>query len=796
MNLLVKACLLLAAFSLTALTTVADSVLRFRTPAAHFTEALPLGNGRIGVLLFGSPDAEELVLNETGMWSGSPQNADRPDAAAALPEIRRLLLTGKNREAEAMVDAHFTARGAGSGWGNGAHLPYGCYQVLGKLRLGLTGTGQTQDYRRELDLSTATASVDYGRQGVHYRRECFVSEPDQVAVMRLTADRPGSLSLTAELDRPENYQTAAVASDELLMTGQLDNGTDGHGVRYAARLRIRATGGRVTTTAGGQAVVEGADEVLLLFAAITDIRTFAGRHDDDPMAATAHDLAAVAGKDYAALRAEHVADYRRYFDRVSLRLGPTAAAPDLRPVSERLRAQAGGANDPDLARLYFDFGRYLLLSSSRPGGLPANLQGLWADGVQTPWNGDWHLDVNVQMNYWPAEVCNLSELHGPLFELIASLQEPGTRTAREYYQAGGWVAHVFANPWGYTSPGEQASWGASTLGSAWLCQHLWEHYLYTGDVAFLRRVAPLLQGSARFYSDMLIKEPGHGWLVTAPSNSPENSFRLPDGSETHLCLGSTYDEQLLRNLFQASAAAATVLGDHQQAEWSGLAARLAPTQIGADGRILEWLQPYPEVDPHHRHVSHLWGLFPGEEIDVVRTPALAEAARKTLEVRGDDGTGWGIAHKLALWARLGDGNRALQLLRNQLRPVAATETGMRSGGGTYPNLFDAHPPFQIDGNLGSTAGIAEMLVQSQAGELRLLPALPTDWPEGVVRGLCTRQGCIVDVEWSAGRLTAAVLRALRSSTIHVRAAGRVVDLPVRSGETYRLNAALELVPPA
>lgn len=732
-------------------------------------ESCPVGNGRLGGMMLGGLEEERIILNESTLWSGGPQDADRRDSHLALPKIRRLLCEGKNPEAEALVNETFVCQGVGSNFAKGKEAPFGCFQTLGDLRLSFPAAGTVTDYVRELDLETAVAAVRYNAGGVSHRRELFASAPGQVLVLRLSADRPGAISFRARLSRPERARTQA-ENGSLSMEGQLHNGTDGNGMRFQALLGARADGGTLGFDADGLKV-EGADSVTLILSAGTDFQKpgFA--------AIVRERLSAALRRGYEELLAEHVADYRSFFDRSRLSLPSTPNS--ALPTPERLAGFAAGGHDPALAALYFHYGRYLLISSSRPESpLPANLQGIWAEEVQTPWNGDFHLDINVQMNYWPAGVTGLVDCQLPLVRLIEGLVEPGRKTARAYYDAKGWVAHVFTNPWGYTSPGESAKWGSTSSGSPWLCAHLWEHYAFTGDRDFLARVYPVLREAAEFYLDMLVEEPAHGWLVTSPSNSPENKFRLPDGRESHTCMGPTIDTQLVRELLGNVIEAASILGMDKEFQMQVAKTRdcLAPHQTGRHGQLQEWLEDYDEPEPHHRHTSHLYGLYPGNQITAA-TPDLFAAARVSLDRRGDDSTGWSLAWKVALWARLLDGERAHQLLGNLLRPAKSAGFDLHRGGGAYANLFCAHPPFQIDGNLGGCAGIAEMLLQSHETEdgyplLRLLPALPKAWTSGKVTGLRARGGFTVNMEWENGEVTRYQIASPEPRELKVQIKGR------------------------
>lgn len=750
-----------------------DLQIRFDSPAKHFTESLPLGNGRLGAMVFGNPNRDRIVLNEISMWSGGVEDPNKQDAHLYLKQIQQLLKEEKNREAQELLQKHFISAGKGSGMGNGAKVKYGCYQVFGDLLINWKDTlNQFSDYNRFLQINEATATTTWKRNGTEYKQEVIVSAPQQVVVIRLTTLGKSDLDFEVNLQRKENA-SVSVNGNEILLNGQLPGGENEKGIRFAGALRA-VTNGTVEKSENGLRI-SGTKECLLIFSAATDMNwpdvTVRG---DDPSEAVKANVSDAANKKWKSLKQNHVDDFQSPFNRCQVNFGSTKMNSKI-TTPERLIAYAEGKPDRDLPLLYFNFGRYLLISSSRPGNLPANLQGLWAEEYQTPWNGDYHLNINVQMNYWPAEITNLGECHKPLIEYTKELVEPGQKTAKAYYNTEGWTAHMMSNPWKFTAPGESASWGSSLTGGAWLCEHLWQHYIYNPDREFLQSIYPVLKGATQFYTGILIEDPKTGFLVTAPSNSPENTYITEDGFSGQTTMGPAMDMQIGRELLQNTIDAAMILGVDKK--WVDslkiIRSKLAPNQVSkTTGGIQEWIRDYKEAEPQHRHVSHLYGLYPYNEINAFSTPEILTAAKKTLELRGDEGTGWSRAWKIAFWARLQDGDHALKVLKSLLEPAFQRSVSYGTkGAGTYPNLFCAHPPFQIDGNFGATAAIAEMLVQSIGEEkvIKFLAALPTskDWSEGTVKGMRLPGGFEVDFNWKDGILSNATIHSLAGTTCSV-----------------------------
>ncbi|MGV8879388.1 MAG: glycosyl hydrolase family 95 catalytic domain-containing protein [Sphingobacteriaceae bacterium] len=759
--------------------------LWYDQPASIWTEALPVGNGRLGAMIFGNVEEELLQLNESTLWSGGPVKDNvNPASPTYLPLVRKAVFEDDYQKAAEL-----------------SHKMQGLYSEgylpLGDLRIKQSFPAKSTDkYYRDLNIENAISTTRFTVAGVNYTREVFSSAADQVIVVRIKADKPGQITLQIAANSLLKFKNERVANDVFSMSGtapthvapsylgdqkdavKYGDSTNCKGMRYQLLVKAINKGGTLNSSEAGIAV-KGASEVLILLSAATSFNGFdkcpVSQGKDEKQIATKY-LNQAAAKSYAQLLSNHLADYHKFFNRVSLILGSNKAAAEF-PTDKRLEAYATGAKDPGLEAVYFQYGRYLLISSSRPGGPAANLQGIWNKDLRPAWSSNYTININAQMNYWPAEVTNLSEMHEPLLQLIQNIAVTGAKTAREFYDLPGWVAHHNSDIWALSNPvgdlgGGDPMWANWAMGANWLCEHLWEHYQFTGDTVFLKEKAyPLLRGAVDFTMGWLVKDKD-GYWVTAPSGSPENSFIDENGKRGSIALASTMDMSIIRELFTNYIAASEKLqldpALRQQVKEKQK--MLYPFKIGKKGNLVEWYKDWDETEVHHRHVSHLYGLHPANQISPEKTPELAAAARKTLEIRGDEGTGWSKAWKINFWARLWDGNHAYHLVRDLLKLTKDNDTNYAGGGGTYPNMFDAHPPFQIDGNFGGTAGIAEMLLQSQNGEIHLLPALPDAWPTGSVKGLKARGDYEVAINWTNMQLASAGIKAFHTGACIVRSA--------------------------
>ncbi len=740
--------------------------LWYRQPAIKWEEALPVGNGRIGAMVFGHVTSEKFQLNEDTLWGGGPYDPVNPLAKAALPQVRQLIFDGKYSEAGKLINSKVISRPS-------SQMPY---ETAGDLVLTFPDSAIVENYRRDLNLDTAVTSVEYTEGGTRFTRQVFASPVDQVIVVRLTADKKNSISFSAGFKTPQKVVLKTESGNTLVMSGTNASAAGIKGaLQFQVRARVLAEGGTVSTTSDSLAVTN-ADSVTILIAAATSYKNYQDV-SGDPETIVKGQIKSAAKKKFDRLLAAHIKEHQRLFRRVSLDVGSSDSMK--LPTDERIK-NFGNGNDQQFSSLYFQYGRYLLISSSRPGGQPANLQGLWNQSMNPPWQSKYTININTEMNYWPAEVCNLGECVEPLIAMVKDLSVTGARTAQEMYGARGWVAHHNTDLWRATGPIDFADAGMWPSGGAWLCDHLWDRYQFSLDKEYLKEAYPVMRGAAQFFLDTLQEDPTNHWLVTNPSISPENSH--PFGSA--VVAGPAMDEEILRDLFSNCIEASKVLGTDADfcKQLEQARSRLAPLQIGKQGQLQEWLGDWDAQarEQQHRHISHLYALFPSAQITPRGTPELAEAAKVTLNKRGDITTGWAIAWRINCWARLHDGDRAFSIINHLFDPSR-----------TYPNMFDAHPPFQIDGNFGGTSAIAEMLMQSQNGEIELLPALPSAWPSGSVKGLRARGGFEIDLTWNGGKLSKVIIKSVGGRTATVRYGNRTAEIKLKSGGTIQLNSELQ-----
>jgi alpha-L-fucosidase 2 len=739
--------------------------LWYKKPATQWEEALPIGNGALAAMIYGGVATEQIQFNEETLWTGEPRSYAHKGASAHLATIRKLLDEGKQKEAEALANAEFMSQ----------PMRQMAYQAFGDIYIDMPGHAKFSNYKRELDLATATAKVSYEANGVSYSREAFASFPAKTIYYRLNANQKGKLNFSVRVDAIHAKKEINTTENELMLEVYVENGV----LSGIARVKV-TTDGQLKSSDGKLTVANATSATLMLSAATTyvDYQTVNG----EPGAKTAEILRNAPAFEQA--KKGHLADYQQLFNRFHLDLPqkPNAAL----PTDERLSSFKTNPDDPALLALYVQYARYLLIASSRPGTHPANLQGKWNHKLNPSWDSKYTVNINTEMNYWPAEMTNLSECHEPLFAMLKDLSKTGAEVAKEHYNANGWLVHHNTDVWRGAAPINASNHGIWVTGGAWLSLHLWEHYRFTQDKEFLKNTAyPLMKGAATFFLDFLVKDPKSGFVISSPSNSPENGG---------LVAGPTMDHQIIRALFKACAESSAILNtDKDFAEkLKNTSAQIAPNHIGKHGQLQEWMTDIDDTTSHHRHVSHLWGVYPGEEITPRATPDLTKAAIKSLQYRGDDGTGWSLAWKINYWARFLDGEHAYTMIRKLFTPVYDAGQKM-SGGGSYPNLFDAHPPFQIDGNFGGAAGILETLVQSHLNELDILPALPKALPDGHLKGLCARGGFEISMDWKQERLTGLNILSKAGNVCKIRYGSKTISVPTTKGKTYRFDGNLVLL---